>query len=117
MPKTENGSADSRKGTGRELYLCDPGVNVACRKRSCGHLGRGGCFATDHGAFAKRDESGKPVLWPKKIGSFVQDKGKLTETIVQMNRIREVGIVNAREDLQVIDDALGWLMLLDAMIR
>ena len=60
MPKNENGGTDGRKGTGRELYLCDPGVNVACGKRSCGHLGRGGCFATDHGAFAKRDESGKP---------------------------------------------------------
>lgn len=113
MRKTDDGG----KGFGLELYLCDPDLNAGCRKGMCGLLGRGGCFATQRRAFAKRNEAGEPVRWPMKVGSFIEDKERLTQTIVQMNRIREVGIVNAREDLQVIDDALGWLMLLDAMIR
>lgn len=71
----------------------------------------------ENGGADGRKGTGKPVRWPKNVGSFIRDKERLTETIVAMNRIREVGIVNAREDLQVIDDALGWLMLLDAMIR
>ncbi len=101
----------------KDLYLCDVDRNKTCGKRSCGYYGRGGCFATQRRAYAKTDENGVPIRWPMQIGTFMRDRKKLTQTIVDMNRIREVGIVNAREDLQVIDDALGWLMLLDAMIQ
>ena len=102
----------------KTLYLCDPDRNEGCKKRMCGYyFERGGCFATHQRAYAKTDENGTPIVWPLKIGSFIQDKNRLAQTIVDMNRIREVGIVNARQDLDTIDDALGWLMLLDAMIQ
>ena len=102
----------------KKLYLCDPERNRECGKQSCGtYHQRGRCFSTKRRAYAKTDENGVPIEWPLKIGTFIQDRAELTQVLVDMNKIREVGIVNAREDLETIDKALKWLTLLDAMLQ
>lgn len=101
---------------GTKMYLCDPEKNEDCAKRICGYYGLGKCFSTRIREHAKIGEDGEPVEWPVKIGQFLDDLDRLHRTIGELERMREVGVVNAKHDLAVLEDALAWLKLLQEML-
>lgn len=94
-------------------YECDPRRNKRCGKRNCRMKG-GRCELTSRKEAARLDPDGKPVrVNPRKRLMARATKPAKTEdldrVIHDLNRIWEVGIVNAYEDRQAIHDAIGWL--------
>ena len=104
-------------------FECDPDRNPECTKEICyrkeigkrfGFVGNP-CRLTRKPEAARLDEHGEPVrigdtrayLLGQKIGAMDMER---TEDGLQ--RILEVGIVNAREDLTVIESAIKWLQVL-----
>ena len=97
-------------------YLCDPDRNPECKKRGCGWMCRGECYLTSRRTCARIGENGAPLTKDSTKGTMTIEQSKLGQTIAEMNRIREIGIVNAQRDLRTIDDAIGWLQLLSYMM-
>ena len=104
-------------------YECDPDRNPECTKMTCyrkeagkrfGFVGNP-CRTTLKREAARLDEHGEPVrigdtrayLLSQKLGAMDMDR-----TEAGLQRILEVGIVNAREDLNVIESAIKWLQVL-----
>lgn len=97
-------------------YECDPARNVACRKRSCFRNG-GSCELTSRKEAAALGPDGKPVrvnLRERLVRKAEEpaDLKELDRIIHELDRIWEVGIVNAYEDRQAIHEAIGWLELM-----
>jgi hypothetical protein len=99
-----------------DLWLCDPDKNEVCGKRTCGWLRRGRCLGTNKEECAREDEEGNRLTVNSVRGSRTIEQVALLQTIDDLEKIREVGIVNARNDLRVIDETIGWLELLYHLI-
>lgn len=102
---------------GKTWYLCDPKKNRDCRKMSCRWYGRGSCELTSRKNAAALGPDGKPVCvnLRERLDRKAEEPADLKELdriIHELNRIWEVGIVNAYEDRQAIHEAIGWLELM-----
>ena len=71
---------------GKKWYICDPGINQECRKRSCFLYG-GPCELTSRAEYAVKDEEGKPIQvdprerLKEKIKNRREGKGPFMATI------------------------------------
>lgn len=99
---------------GKTLYLCDSVKNEKCGKKSCGFLSRGKCcYTTDPECAMKWN--GKPVPMTEYLGMAREDE--LEDCIRRMIGIRDVGIVNAREDTKTITEAVEHLRKLYRILQ
>lgn len=57
MPDREMPEAEEKA---KKWFICDPGINKECRKRSCVLYG-GPCELTSRAEYALKDEEGKPI--------------------------------------------------------
>ena len=106
------------------LYECDPDRNPECRKTGCYRNPRNVytvktvCRITRKREAARLDEHGAPVTIADRKAYYMGlqiGAMEIQRTLDEMERIREVGIVNAREDLKVIESAVKWLQVLKAI--
>lgn len=91
---------------GKTLYLCDCVKNEKCGKKSCGYLSRGKCYCTSDPKYARKLD-GKPLPMTECFGMVRENE--IEDCIRRMIGIRDVGIVNAREDTKTIADAVEYL--------
>ena len=107
------------------LYECDPDRNPECGKTGCyrnygirGFAAKTLCRITRKREAARLDENGEPVTIADRKAYYMGlqiGAMEIQRTLDEMERIRDVGIVNAREDLKVIESAVKWLQVLKAI--
>lgn len=107
-------------------YECDPDRNPECAKMTCyrkeagkrfGFVGNP-CRTTMKREAARLDEHGEPVRISDPLSYYLGKKigaDEIQQTVHELERIRKVGIVNAREDLTVIESAIKWLQVLKGL--
>ena len=107
-------------------YECDPDRNPECTKMMCyrkeigkrfGFVGNP-CRLTRKPEAARLDEHGEPVRISDPRSYYLGQKigaDEILQTVHELERIRKVGIVNAREDMTVIESAIKWLQVLKGL--
>ena len=107
-------------------FECDPDRNPECTKEICyrkeigkrfGFVGNP-CRLTRKPEAARLDEHGEPVRISDPLSYYLGKKigaDEIQQTVHGLERILEVGIVNAREDLTVIESAIKWLQVLKGL--